>query len=252
MYNHVTSPTKPDGTSLSKPSTLPHSAGKRAVRGYKSQRALLHKSRNKSLSDILDTNANTTRAATRPLHHKGSYRQKGQSQEETDSGPIHSLNARNTRRAADGSIRTDPKLNNYISPIDHTYLLDDADPLRAASAPGSHTHPVNDQYHSSPNDSRPHKMSIPSQVLQESPLFTIRTAHTPSGDQVVREVNIEEAIRRSHNRVENGVVSQDRSHSLGDELSEQRHKFLQLTRNVRLVCVCIGVCVCTYVRTYAQ
>lgn len=237
--------TSQNSSNLKRSTSTNSNSGKRAVRGYKSQRALLHKTRNKnSQSDIDASNGPGDQQGGKSDHNSGEV------QDETDGSALL-MNGRSEGEANTGTGYSIPIIRHFSakersgqdssnprSSIKH----DHGRPLSAIEAPihinavnvtTSHTHSTISHTYSSPYDSRLKFSSVGSPVptCMEvnapdplGPLFTTRTALTPSGEQVVREVNIEDAIRRSQGMGGFGTASQDHTHSMDDELNDQRSK----------------------------
>lgn len=164
------------------------SAGRRAVRGYQSRRAELHKSRSKN-------------AIAEPPEPSLSELQGGWSEKEGDSYPKSTVVVQETAPSPQHS-----KKSGTIPMIRHASVKDKESPpqqqvkekQRPLSAIEPHTVDTN-------------TLGVPASHSHlrfratdgpETPLFNTITALSPSGEQeVFREVNIEEAIARSQGNV---------------------------------------------------
>ena len=252
MSSHYLIPPSMTEVSSSNPklsTSAPYNSNKRAVRGYKSKRAILHRMRNKSQSSDNDTtNTAADQQEERTDHSHSEDVQEGPSR----SSPI-------TNGTSEGDIDGESGNDGSGLPVPVIELVTERDiqkplsirassskhePQRRLSAMDVPMHTRTSSDHTSSSSMYNSRMSVVEQVDPFAPLFTTRTALTPSGEQVVREVNIEDAIRRSQGRGRLSPAFQGHIYSQGDEMSEQRQDQLKMFQNVS-VCECVpcGVCV---------
>ena len=195
--------------------------GRRPLHGYQSKRALLHKSRSKTTVSELENSTSEKQL----LGGTESKISKLSNAASTPPGYISSLVTPATSGAGGNSSLAIVRHRSVKERTQTDLSLPEREKLRPLSAiePSLDSRPTH--VPNSENFSSFHGGSS---------LYTTRTTLTPSGEEeIIREVNIEEAIARS----QGGGLSYNHANSLEDTLESHSRKRGPYTRNVSHWCI---------------